>query len=118
MSKHVRIVEKRATVPGERRETMSTLSTSFAPQLLKPSEVALLLRVSRSTVNNWIHQERVPYLELPGGDYRIPLRGLMLSLKGNLDLTEALHVLEDAARDAGLGDAALVVAAGGDPTEE
>ncbi len=44
-------------------------------RLLTTSEVARLVRVSSRTVNNWIKQEKVPYIELPGGEYRIPLAG-------------------------------------------
>lgn len=32
--------------------------------------------------------DKVPYVKLPGGDYRIPLSGLLSSLSGTYRLTE------------------------------
>ena len=43
--------------------------------LLSTREVAETLNVSPRTVTNWIRGDRVPYVRLPGGDYRIPLDG-------------------------------------------
>jgi excisionase family DNA binding protein len=97
---------------------MSELSTGFEPQLLKPTEVANLLRVSRSTINNWIQEGSIPYIKLPGGSYRIPLRGLMASLSSNYDLGGTLSVISATARENGLDDATLVAMAGGDDVDD
>ena len=93
---------------------MSELTTGFEPQLLKPTEVANLLRVSRSTINNWIHEGSIPYIKLPGGSYRIPLRGLMATLSSNYDLGGTLAAVSEAAKANGVSEADLVEMAGGD----
>src|SRR3954470_9493998 len=64
-----------------------------APQLLTVSAAAELLSVSTRTVHNWISQGRIPYLELPGSKatYRIPLHGLLATLRGNYDLAAELE---------------------------
>jgi hypothetical protein len=52
--------------------------------------------VNPRTVNNWIKQDRIPYLELPGGEYRVPLAGLLSSLGGTFDLGKAIRELDEA----------------------
>jgi excisionase family DNA binding protein len=97
---------------------MSELSTGFEPQLLKPTEVADLLRVSRSTINNWIQEGSIPYIKLPGGNYRIPLRALMASLSGNYDLGANLAAISAEARASGLDEEALARMVGGNLDEQ
>ncbi len=97
---------------------MSELSTGLEPQLLKPAEVANLLRVSRSTINNWIQDGSIPYIKLPGGSYRIPLRGLIASLRSNYDLSGTLEAISAAARETGFDAAAAVAAAGGEDEDD
>jgi excisionase family DNA binding protein len=70
--------------------------TASGVQLLTTQEVAELLRVSPRTVQNWIKRDQVPFLELPGGEYRLPLAGLLESLKGSFDLGQALRDLDAA----------------------
>jgi excisionase family DNA binding protein len=70
--------------------------TASKVQLLTTQEVADLLRVSSRTVQNWIKRDQVPYLELPGGEYRLPLAGLLQSLRGSFDLAAALSDLDAA----------------------
>jgi excisionase family DNA binding protein len=41
-------------------------------KLLKVSEVARKLNVSRHTVLNWIKRGKIKAIRLPGGRYRIP----------------------------------------------
>jgi excisionase family DNA binding protein len=65
-------------------------------RLLTTGEVARMLRVNPRTVNNWIKQDRIPYLELPGGEYRVPLAGLLSSLGGTFDLGKAIRELDEA----------------------
>jgi excisionase family DNA binding protein len=65
--------------------------TQPIPQLLKVSAVAEMLNVSPRTVLKWIEQERVPYVKLPGGEYRLPLQALLSSLGGTYDLAGALR---------------------------
>ena len=75
-------------------------------QLLKVSEVARLLAVQPRTVQKWIDNDRIPYLRLPGGDYRIPLQGLLSSLEGTYDLAAAREEQNRAAAaDGESGDA-------------
>ncbi len=72
------------------------------PKLLTTKQTAELLNVSTRTVLNWIDTDKVPYLRLPGGDYRIPLSGLLASLSGTYQLDEELRVLD--ARHSELSD--------------
>jgi excisionase family DNA binding protein len=62
-----------------------------APQLLTVSGAAELLNVSARTVHNWIKDDRIPYIELPGGMYRIPQHALLSSLRGNYNLADDLE---------------------------
>jgi excisionase family DNA binding protein len=72
------------------------------PKLLSTAEAAELLNVNRRTILNWIEGEKVPYIKLPGGDYRIPLAGLLASLSGTYRLDEEIRELD--ARHAELSD--------------
>ncbi len=58
--------------------------------LLTVAEVARLLRVASSTVRKWITREQIPYLALPGGDYRIPRLALFRMLPSNVDAAAVL----------------------------
>lgn len=62
--------------------------------LLTVGEVSRLLRVAGSTVRKWIGEGRVPYIELPGGDYRIPRTELIRTLRGNVDVAAILASIE------------------------
>ncbi|MEX1140710.1 MAG: helix-turn-helix domain-containing protein [Thermoleophilaceae bacterium] len=82
---------------GRRKRGMAVATkTATKVQLLTTQEVADLLRVSTRTVQNWIKRGQVPYLELPGGEYRLPLAGLLDSLRGTFDLAAALADLDAA----------------------
>jgi excisionase family DNA binding protein len=76
---------------------MPPTPTKLAPQLIKPSEAARLLRVHVRTVQSWIEKGAIPYIELPTSgskpSYRIPLQGLLSSLAGNYDLSGELELL-------------------------
>lgn len=72
------------------------------PKLLSTRQAAELLNVNRRTVLNWIEAEKVPYIKLPGGDFRIPLAGLLASLQGTYRLDEEIRALD--ARYAQLDD--------------
>jgi len=79
---------------------MATLSPlSLAPHLLTTEQAATLLNVSSKTILNWIGEDRIPYVRLPGGQeraqYRIPLDGLVASLSGTFDLGAALRAGEE-----------------------
>jgi excisionase family DNA binding protein len=77
-------------------EMSMATTTASKVQLLTTQEAAELLRVSPRTVQNWIKRDQVPFLELPGGEYRLPLAGLLESLKGSFDLGQALRDLDAA----------------------
>jgi excisionase family DNA binding protein len=64
------------------------------PVLLTVSQAASLLRVSDRTVRRWIEAERIPFLKLPSGAYRIPQGALLASLRGTYDLAGELGRLE------------------------
>jgi excisionase family DNA binding protein len=72
------------------------------PKLLSTKQAAELLNVSRRTILNWIETEKIPYLKLPGGDYRVPLAGLLASLSGTYRLDEEIRALDQ--RFAGVSD--------------
>ena len=67
-------------------------------QLITVQEAADLLRVSSSTVNNWIREGLVPYIELPNSgskpSHRLPLNALLQSLSGNFDLQPYVEAAE------------------------
>lgn len=69
-------------------------STASQLQLLTVAEAAALLKVNERTVRRWIEAEKVPYLELPSGSYRIPQGALLASLRGNFDLAAELRELD------------------------
>jgi excisionase family DNA binding protein len=81
-------------------EVMRT--TAAPPQLLTVSEAAELLKVNERTIRRWIEAEKIPYLELPGGAYRVPQGALLASLRGNYDLAAELRNLDE--RNAELTD--------------
>jgi excisionase family DNA binding protein len=64
------------------------------PQLLTVAQAAALLNVSGRTIRRWIEAEKVPYLEFPGGGYRIPQASLLAALRGNYDLAGKLAGLD------------------------
>lgn len=64
------------------------------PILLTVAQAASLLRVSERTIRRWIEAERIPFLKLPGGSYRIPQGALLASLRGTYDLAGELQQLE------------------------
>lgn len=70
---------------------MSAPLKTQVPDLLTVPEVARLLRVGESTVRKWVAAGRVPFLELPGGDYRIPRLDLIRSLRGNVNVEQVLN---------------------------
>jgi excisionase family DNA binding protein len=72
------------------------------PKLLSTKQAAELLNVSRRTILNWIETDKIPYLKLPGGDYRVPLAGLLASLSGTYRLDEEIRALDE--RFAGVSD--------------
>jgi excisionase family DNA binding protein len=65
------------------------------PQLLTVSQAASLLNVSDRTIYRWIKAERIPFLTLPSGEYRIPQGALLASLRGTYDLAGELRQLEE-----------------------
>ena len=66
-----------------------------APQLLSTSEAAQLLSVSSRTITNWINDDLIPYVTLPGGTHRIPQQALLRSLGGNYKLAEEVQVAQE-----------------------
>jgi hypothetical protein len=63
-------------------------------------------------VTNWIKADRVPYVQLPGGEYRLPLAALLRSLGGTYDLAGELRSLEDLASGATEDEIVAGIAAG------
>lgn len=69
--------------------------TAARPQLLTVAQAASLLSVSDRTIRRWIEADRIPYLELPSGGYRIPQGALLASLRGTYDLAKELAELDE-----------------------
>lgn len=69
-------------------------------QLIKTQDAANLLGVDVRTINKWIKEERIPFVELPRSgmrrNFRIPLQGLLNSLSGTYDLSAEIAELYDA----------------------
>lgn len=72
---------------------MPTLDTQ-SEELLTVPDVARLLRVAGSTVRKWVASGRIPFVELPGGEYRIPRTELIRGLRGNVDIERVLTRVE------------------------
>lgn len=72
-------------------------------KLLTTGEAGAMVGVSPRTIQNWAKSGKVPYLELPSGEFRIPLNGLLASLGGTFDLAAALAHLDEAT--SGIGEA-------------
>jgi excisionase family DNA binding protein len=70
-----------------------------APKLMTVAQAASLLAVSDKTIRRWIDAERIPYLRLPGGGYRIPVGALLASLGGNYALDEELVQIDQHTAD-------------------
>jgi excisionase family DNA binding protein len=68
--------------------------TAALPKLLTVAQAASLLAVSEKTVRRWIDNERIPYLRLPGGGYRIPQGALLASLGKNYALGDELEEID------------------------
>jgi len=85
-------------------------SIASQPKLLSTTQAAGLLNVSRRTVLNWIEAGKVPYVKLPGGEYRLPLSGLLASLSGTYRLEEEIRALDE--RNADLTDEDVQAALG------
>jgi len=69
--------------------------TAARPQLLTLAQAASLLNVSERTIRRWIDAEKIPFLRLPSGHYRIPQGALLASLQGTHDLAGELAALDD-----------------------
>ena len=69
--------------------------TAARPQLLTVAQAASLLGVSDRTIRRWIEADRIPYLELPSGGYRIPQGALLASLRGTYDLAKELRSIDE-----------------------
>lgn len=71
------------------------MATAAEPQYLTVCGATALLNVNEQTIQGWIDAESIPYLELPGGSYRIPQGALIASLRGNYDLAGELRELDE-----------------------
>jgi excisionase family DNA binding protein len=80
------------------------LITGSRSRLLTTSEAAALLNVSKRTIINWIQRDLVPYVRLPGGEYRLPLGALLGSISGTFDLAAELQAFDRAAATSDLDE--------------
>ncbi len=93
-----------------RWEELTIPTVPSQPKLLSTTQAADLLSVSRRTILNWIEGGKVPYVRLPGGDYRVPLSGLLASLSGTYRLDQEIRALDE--RTAALTDEDVQAAMG------
>lgn len=63
--------------------------------------------MSEKTVRRWIDSERISYLRLPSGGYRIPQGALLASLGGNYALAVELEEID--ARGDGVSEEDVLV---------
>lgn len=70
-------------------------ATAAAPTLLTVAQAAALLNVSDKTIRRWIDAEKIPFVELPSGGYRIPQGALLASLRGTYDLAAEIRELDE-----------------------
>lgn len=64
------------------------------PVFLTIAQAASLLKVSERTLQRWIKDDKIPYLRLPSGGYRISQAALLASLQANYDLAGELERLD------------------------
>lgn len=69
--------------------------TAAPPTLLTVAQAAALLNVSDKTIRRWIDGEKIPFVELPSGGYRIPQGALLASLRGTYDLAAEIRELDE-----------------------
>ncbi|MEO8293710.1 MAG: helix-turn-helix domain-containing protein [Actinomycetota bacterium] len=81
------------------------LSSVTQEEFLTVPDVARLLRVGESTVRKWAAAGKIPFVELPGGEYRIPRLELVRGLRGNVDIELVLGRVQE--RLADLDDAVI-----------
>lgn len=70
-------------------------ATAAPPTLLTVAQAAALLNVSDKTIRRWIDAEKIPFVELPSGGYRIPQAALLASLRGTYDLAAEIRELDE-----------------------
>jgi excisionase family DNA binding protein len=78
-------------------------SRPFSP-VLSVARAASLLNVSEQTIRRWIETDKIPFLRLPSGAYRIPQGGLLASLEGTYDLADAIGALDEQLADVSQDD--------------
>lgn len=76
--------------------------TATQPILLIVAQAASLLRVSERTIRRWLEADAIPYLQLPGGGYRIPQGSLLASLSSTSDLANELQAHDE--RSSGIAE--------------
>lgn len=69
------------------------MATVTFPELLTVAETAKLLSTGDQSVRNWMSEGLIPYVKLPSGQYRIPLRGLLETMEGSEGIEETLKKL-------------------------
>jgi predicted site-specific integrase-resolvase len=69
------------------------MSERSKPQLLTPEAAAESIAVDREQVYLWMAEDRVPFVDLQDGEYRVPLQGLHNALPELLDLEDELDTL-------------------------
>lgn len=84
-------------LPNPEGNPMQRIASSA--RLISTQEAADLLDVSTRTITNWINEDKVPYIKLPGGGYRLPLAALLQSLSGNYDLLPHIQETDEATQN-------------------
>jgi hypothetical protein len=73
------------------------MNEALKPQLLDPEDIAEFVAVEREQVYLWMAEDKIPYVDLQNGEYKIPLHGFQCVMHELFDLEADLQTLNDAA---------------------
>jgi hypothetical protein len=65
-------------------------------QLINPEQAAELRAVDREQVYLWMSDDKVPYVDLQNGEFKLPLHGFLQCIPELCDLPGELRALDDA----------------------
>jgi hypothetical protein len=61
-------------------------SIKLRPQLVDPEDIAEFVAVDREQVYRWIAEDRIPFVDLQDGEYKIPLHGFQGAMSQLFDM--------------------------------
>lgn len=75
------------------------MSEAFKPSILDPEDIAELVAVDREQVYSWMSEDKIPYVDLGKGEYKIPLGGFQNMMPQLFDLAGDLEAIFQATKD-------------------